>query len=290
MNIEKKAIKIAWATAVLLIFIKIIVWILSSSMVVLTSWIDSLLDLFVSWMNFFAIKKSEEEADENHNYWHGKVEWFWAMFEWIIISISGILIIFFSVNKIISKNFTINTNESLLVMIISICITWSLVHYLSKISKKSNSLILKADTLHYKVDLYTNTGIIISLIIIKILHLPIIDPIVSIWIAIYIIFQSFGIIKEWVNMLMDHKIDDEYIDFIKKTIKSYKQIESYHCLKTRKSWKNNFIEFHIVFKDDSILLKTAHELSDEIEKIITKNTPHSEVIIHLDYYDDSKIK
>jgi len=167
-------------------------------------------------------------------------------------------------------------------------ITFSLVVYLRKVYKKTGSLILKADSLHYKSDLYTNAWIILSLIIIKIFNVPIIDPIISILIALYIIYWSIEILMEWAKMLMDYKIDDEYIELIKNTISSFEEIESYHFLRTRKSGKYNFIEFHIVFKDTEILLKNAHNISDMIELIILNQVPCANVIIHLDYFDDSE--
>ena len=289
MSEEKKAVVIASFTAIILIIIKTSVWIMSWSMAIITSAVDSAMDFFVSLMNYLAIRKSEEPHDEDHNYWHGKIEWFWAIFEWFIIFVSWIIVIYFSIQKIVHNEILKSATESIIIMIISIIITWTLVKYLSKVSKKTWSLVLKADSLHYKSDLYTNAWIIISLIILKIFNLPIIDPIISILIAFYIMYWSTEILKEWYKMLMDHKIDDEHIDFIKNTIKSFTDIDSYHFLKTRKSWKNNFIEFHIVFKDKNISLKSAHIIWDEVELKILNNIPYSHTIIHLDYFDDSKI-
>lgn len=288
MSKEKKAVMVASFTAILLIIIKGIAWIFTWSMAIITSAIDSSLDFWVSLMNYFAIKKSEEKEDEHHNYWHWKIEWFWAIFEGMIIFISWILVIYFSIEKIIKKDLLTKTDESIVIMLVSIILTYLLVTYLDKIAKQTNSLILKADSLHYRSDLITNSWIIISLILIKIFSLPIIDPIISILIAIYIMYWSIWIINEWYKMLMDHKIDDEYLEIIKNTILNEEEIESYHMLKTRQSWKKNIIEFHIVFKDTDISLKRAHTISDAIENTIIENIPHSIVMIHLDYFDDSQ--
>lgn len=288
MSEEKKAVVIASITAIVLIIIKWSVWFLTWSMAIITSALDSTLDFFVSITNFFAIKKSEKPMDEDHNYWHGKVEWFWAIFEWCVIIISWLSVIYFSIMKILNQETLICSYWSIIIMIISIIITFSLVIYLKKIYKKTWSLIIKADSLHYKSDLYTNAWIILSLIIIKFFNVPIIDPIISILIALYIIYWSIEILMEWAKMLMDYKIDDVYIDLIKKTINSFDEIESYHFLRTRKSWKYNFIEFHIVFKNSQILLKDAHNISDKIELILLNWIPCSNIIIHLDYFDDSE--
>jgi ferrous-iron efflux pump FieF len=89
-------------------------------------------------------------------------------------------------------------------------------------------------------------------------------------------------------MLMDVRIDPMHIRFVKNIILDQKEIKDYHFLKTRKSGKNNFIEFHIVFHNTKISLKKAHEVSDKIESKIIAEIPNSTVVIHLDYYDDSK--
>ncbi|EKE26284.1 MAG: Cation efflux protein [uncultured bacterium (gcode 4)] len=287
MSPEKKAVITASFTAVLLIAIKTAAWIMTWSMAILTSAIDSTLDFFVSMMNFFAIKKSEEPVDQDHNYWHWKIEWFWALFEWIIIFISWLSIIYFSAEKIINNDVLQKTDESIYVMIISVIITFLLVKFLAKTAKETNSLIIKSDLLHYKTDLITNFWIIISLIIIKLLDFPVIDPIISIAIAFYIMYWSIEIFKEWIDMLMDRAIEDKYIDFIKNTVLEHKEIESFHLLKTRKSWKKIFVEFHIVFINPEISLRIAHTISDEIETKVLNEISNSEVMIHLDYFDDS---
>lgn len=288
MSREKKAVLVAFVTAFILTITKFIFWILSWSMVVISSAIDSLLDFFVSWVNVFAIKKSQEEADEDHNYWHWKIEWLWALFEWGIITLSGLAIIYFSINKLITWEKIWNLWDSIWIMAFSIVVTSALVFYLSWVAKTSNNLIIKSDALHYKTDLYTNFWIIISLIIIKFTGLNFIDWVVSIIIAIYIIITAFWIIKEWYFMLMDTALDEEtqgkIIEIIKNTDS---RVTSYHMLKTRTSWNHKFIEFHLVLNNDISLLE-ANKVGDKIECRIKKTIMNSEILIHLDAFDDSK--
>lgn len=287
MSPEKKAIILASCTAIFLIVLKSVAWIFTGSMTILTSAIDSTLDFFVSLMNFFAIKKSEEPIDEDHNYWHWKIEWFWALFEWLIIFLSWISVIYLSIGKLLKNDIIKKTDESIYIMLIAILATFSLVLFLKKIASQTWSLIIKSDLLHYKTDLYINIWVVISLIIIKIFKFPIIDPIISIIIAFYIMYWSFDILKEWYHMLMDRSLESDIVDFIQNTVLSHDEINDFHFLRTRKSWKNSFIEFHIVFNNINILLKDAHDISDFIEAKIMQKIPNSTVTIHLDYFDDS---
>lgn len=289
MTIEKKAVITAFITAFSLAVTKFIIWFFSWSMVVISSAIDSLLDFFVSGVNLLAIKKSQSEEDDDHNYWYWKIEWLWALFEGTIITVSWISIVYFAIQKILNWEKITNLSDSIWIMLFSIVVTSALVIYLNRVAKASNNLIIRSDALHYKTDLYTNFWIIISLIIIKFTWFYLIDWIVSIFIAIYIIVAAFWIIKEWYYMLMDRSLDDETLELIKWVIlNTDKKVTWYHFLKTRASGKLKFIEFHLVLGKDISLLE-AHKISDIIECKLKKEIQNSKILIHLDPFDDSHI-
>ncbi|MDD4151320.1 MAG: cation diffusion facilitator family transporter [Candidatus Gracilibacteria bacterium] len=285
----KKAIYLASSIAFILAIIKLIAGILSGSLVVISSAIDSMLDFFVSIVNGLALKKSAKKEDEIYNYGYSKIEGFAAIIEGIIILISGSLVAFLAIKKFFSGKFEINSDISLYFMGISIIFTIFIVYYLTKVAKKTDNLIIKSDALHYKTDLYTNAGIIITILLIKITGLFIIDVIVSVAISIYIIIGAGAIIKEAYEMLMDKALEKEKIQIIKKIILSAsKEISSYHFLKTRKSGGSVFIEFHLVFHKE-ISLFSAHQIGDLVECLIKKEIPNAIITIHLDPIDDSHI-
>lgn len=290
MRKEQKATIVAMWTALILAISKFIFWIMSWSMVVISSALDSLGDLFVSLINFFAIRKSEQPEDDNHNYWHWKVEWLAALFEWLMIGLAAVSIIKISIEKIITNNLISSADSSIFLMIFVIIITFFLVRYLDKVAKETNNLVIKSDSLHYKTDLFTNAGVIVSLILIKFTWIKIIDPVVSIIFSVYVIYSSIKIIKEWCDMLMDSAIDKEDLEKITTILNSENfKVNSFHDLKTRQSWKNIFIEFHLVF-DKEITLFEAHNIWDRVEckiKSLFDKTKNLEILIHLDPYDDS---
>lgn len=286
MSVEKKAISFASATAGILAITKLTVGLITGSMALISSAVDSLLDLIVSFVNLFALKTSEEGPDAEHNYGHGKIEGIAAIFEWVLILGSGISIIYWAVDKYLNKEIISNIWYGIAVMIFSIIMTSIVVYILYKTSKKTNSLIVKADLMHYKTDLLTNSGVIISLIIVHFSGWYIIDQIIAIWVAIYIIAGCVPIIKEWFDLIMDKSLgkDEELIEIIMK----HNEVESHHMLQTRKSWKQYFVDVHLVFKDKEISLRKAHAVSDMIEREIKRFLHHkTQVMIHLDPHDDS---
>jgi cation diffusion facilitator family transporter len=183
----KKAIILANITAVALVIIKVVTWILTWSLAVLSSALDSMMDFFVSLFNLYILKRSSNDHDETYNYWHWKIQWIWAVFEWAVVWFSGLALIYFAIQKILWNKWVEEVDISIYMMIVSIIITWWLVWYLKKVSSDTNNLTLKADTLHYQTDLWTNLWIIFSLILIKITWLEILDSVVSIMIWWYII-------------------------------------------------------------------------------------------------------
>ena len=253
-------------------------------MTLLASAADSLLDLMVSILNLFALKESAKPADKEHNYWHWKIEGIAAVIEWLIIIWSWWIIIFSSIKKIILWTQLNSIEESITVMIISIIITGVIVYFLNNTAKKTKNLIIKADLIHYTMDFLTNTWIIIALILVKYTWYHIIDPIIAIWIAIYIMFPSFRILKDGYDILMDKSINKD--EEIWKIILKNKDIESFHKLKTHKSWGKVFISFHIIFKNKDISLKEANSISSEIEKELKKHFKKSSILIRLDSHNE----
>ncbi len=288
MTLNKIATIVSSSTAAILIIIKLGIGILSGSVSVLASAIDSVMDLLVSMFNFFAITKSEKPADEQFNYGRGKIEALAAAMEGTAIAMSGIFIFYEAVKKAIKEEPTAMLNNSIIVMIISVCLTVGLVIFLNYVAKKTNNLVIRADALHYKTDIYSNVVILLALILIKITGIQIIDSIFGGAIALYIIYSAYGIIKEGVLMLLDVALEKDIVEKIKDIILTENGVTNYHFLKTRRSGKINFVDVHVVMTPDLSLLK-AHTISDSIENKIKELDKESkwDITIHLDPYDDS---
>ncbi len=288
MTLQKKATLVASATSTLLIFIKLTIGIFSGSVAVIASAIDSVLDLIVSMFNFFAISKSEQGADETYNYGRGKIEALAAVIEGTIIVMSGLFIFYMAIDKAINYEKVEMLGISIWVMLISLVITISLVLYLNYVAKKTGSMVIKSDALHYKTDIFTNAGILVSLVIIHFSGWEIVDSIIGGLIAIYIIFEAIKLIKEGIYVLLDGALDGDIVEGIENILKNDARLNGYHFLKTRTSGLDNFVDVHLVFTNE-ILLLNAHHISDEIEDKIRLLDPTRKWVmnVHLDPHDDS---
>ena len=282
---QRKATLVSSCTAFVLICVKFIAGILSGSVAILASAIDSLLDLSASLFNLYAVTKAEQPADLEFNYGRGKTESLAAVIEGSVILVSGIFIVYQSVKKFFTDNAITQLDFSLYVMVCSLIATTLLVLYSNRIAKISNNLVIKADALHYKTDILSNGVVLVALVLVKITGFTMIDAIFGIGIGIYVAYSAFGLLKEGVLVLLDRALDEEKLQKVREVLESNVRIASYHDLKTRQSGDTNFVEVHLVF-NDTILLKDAHDVADSIECKIQSLEGKWIVITHLDPYDD----
>ncbi len=288
ISLEKKATLVSSSVAFLLTLIKLFVGILSGSVAVLASAIDSVLDLFVSLFNYFAITNSEKPADKFFNYGRGKIEALASVIEGTIIVFSGLFLFYTAIKKYYNNEVSSYLEVSLYVMTISLLITFFLVLYLNTIAKKTNNMVIKADALHYKTDIYANGAVLISLALVTLTENEIFDIVIGSGISIFIIYSAYELIENGVLVLLDKSLDDEATNIIKNIIKNETLVNDYHFLKTRQAGHNNFVDVHLVF-DCIITLFEAHKISDEIEEKIKDLDKNKNwiITIHLDPYDDS---
>ncbi len=290
MNLPRVATAIATLTAFTLAVAKIVVGVMSGSVAVIASALDSVLDMVVSIFNNIALKVSETKPNSKFNYGKGKIEGLAALFEGLFIIGSGVFIIYEGISKAIHKESIVHLDLSLYVMIFSMIMTLGLVLFLGYVARKTNNLVIKSDLLHYKTDLISNGAVLLALVIVKFTGFYFIDFLLSTIIGLYIIKEASEIVKDGFEILLDVSLDFESVERIKEIIKKEPLVLDYHCLRTRKAGNRNFVDVHIVLTPD-MKLKMAHAIIENIEEKIRKLDDKVKwiITIHADPYDDSHI-
>jgi len=287
---QKRATIVSSSVATLLLIVKFILGITSGSVAVLASAIDSFLDMLVSGFNFFAIKKAEEHPDEEYHYGKAKIQAIAAVIEGTIITVSGIYIIYEAIKKLSSGSVTKLLTPSIVAMTLSIIITYLLVKYLLKVASETDNLVIKADALHYKTDLWSNAAVLIALGLVYMTGIDAIDAIFGLGIGLYIIYSAYEIIQEGIEILLDRALDGDIVASIGEIVSNHPEVTSYHWLRTRTDGNTNFVEFHMVLRPNMLLLE-AHRIADEIEdQIHLLDTKKNWIITpHFDPYDDESM-
>ncbi|MBN2894304.1 MAG: cation transporter [Campylobacterales bacterium] len=288
MRLEKKATIVSSSVAAVLVLFKMTVGILSGSIALLASAIDSFLDLSISAFNYFALHNAEKPADAKFNFGRSKIEPLAAVIEGVIISVSALFILYQAIANIIHQKELSYLDASIGVMLVSIIITAALVLFLRHVARKTDNMVIRADALHYQTDLLSNAAVLLALFLVAYSGEALIDAVLGLLIALYMLYSAYPIIKEGILMLLDAALEPEELERIEALLRQEREIRGYHDLLTRRSGSDIFISVHIVFEPD-ILLYDAHNVSDRIEIGFSRLFPGKNVnsIVHMDPYDDS---
>ena len=275
-----KATKVAIFVAFSLAVSKATVGLFTGSLSILSSAVDSILDIAASFFNFLALRTAEMPADSKHQYGHGKYEAMATFIQSVIIFVSGLFILISAWNKFIKNEHPEVTFAGIIVMGISIGATVFLTIYLRYMAKKVNSKVLEADAMHYSVDLYTNIGILFALFIIKYTGLTIIDSIVATLVAVYIMYSAVKLSLDVSKQLLDSSIEDETYNKLLKVLDSFGNYHlDFHRLRTRSAGNEIFIDMHLTLCR-KLTLEEVHKITDVIEKAIGKEIKGADITIH----------
>lgn len=287
MDVKQKASLFAALAALVLAVSKFAVGIASGSLAIISSSLDSLLDVFMSGMNFFAIRKAGKPADDSHQYGHGKAEDLAAVAQSVVIVFSGSFIIYKAIESYL-QNLTITySSYDFLVMIFSLLLSFAIVLILRRIGKQTGSNAILADALHYTSDLFSNSGAILAIVLTYYTGKTFYDLFFAIIIGCIIIFSAIKIAKTGVSGIMDSSISEKVTREIEGIIQGMPfPAAGFHKLRTRYSGSTKYIDFHMLFCR-KLRIDEAHDLANTLEKEISKEVKHVDVVIHIEPCDNA---
>ena len=172
---------------------------------------------------------------------------------------------------------------SFAVMLITSAVNIWVMRYEYKKGKALKSDILVSDSLHTRADIFTSFSVIVSLIVTK-LGFPLIDPIVTMLISLFIGFAAFGIIKQSSNVLCDTAVfmdDQKIMDIVLKI----KGVRACHKIRSRGRIDDIYVDLHVQVNPD-MHIDNAHQISYLIENTIKSKIPGiTDVVVHMEPQD-----
>lgn len=269
------------ATAVILILAKLIAWFVSDSVSILATLVDSSLDVLASVINLFAVHHALQPADREHRFGHGKAEALAGLGQSMFITGSAGILLLQGISRLLDPQPLEKGLElGIAVMLLSVAATLILLSFQRYVIRRTDSMAIKADALHYKTDLLTNGSVIIALILTS-YGWHHVDPLFAIVIALYILHSAWHIMRGAIDLLMDHELPDEDRERIKTLINNDPQALGHHDLRTRRSGNRIFVQLHLEL-DEKLSLKQAHAIADKLEHQVADLFDEAEVIIHED--------
>lgn len=280
-RLMKLATAASVVVAVSLIGIKLVAWLLTDSVSVLSSLIDSMMDVLASLINLFAVHQALQPPDREHRFGHGKAEPLAGLGQSAFIAGSAALLTIEAVRRLFHPQPVAAVEVGIGVMLVSIVLTLALVTLQRYVVRKTNSTAVGADALHYQTDILINGSVIASLALSHWLDLHLADPVFAIAIAAYLLRGAWLISRRSLDVLMDREFPDDDRMRIKDIALSHPEVTGMHDLRTRQAGIRQFIQLHLEMDGDK-RLGEAHEIADEVEAWIRDVYPGAEVIIHQD--------
>lgn len=235
-------------------------------------------------VGIIGITLASKPKDKKHPYGHKKFEIVSSLFIGAMLLFIAIKIIYDAVSRFQNPIAPTVSIESLVALVITLAINLFVCSYEYKKGKKLNSYILVSDSLHTRSDIFVSIGVLVTLIGVKLGLPPIIDPIASLIVSLFIIYSAFEIFKDSTGILVDQAIIDEEV--IKDIIISFEEVKDVHDIRSRGSENDVYIDMHVMV-EPTISLERSHTLAHEIERVIQEKINNSaQVIVHIEpFYD-----
>lgn len=267
-------------TASVLVIGKLGAWLITGSVSVLASLVDSLMDVAASLINFFAVRYSLTPADAEHRFGHGKAEPLAALAQATFIAGSSVFLVLEALDRILHPRPLTEAGVGIGIMVFAMLATAVLVLYQRHVIRRTGSTAIRADSLHYVTDLLANFSIIAALVLAS-MGWEQGDPIIAVCIAVYILRSAYVIGHDALHLLMDRELPDAERERIAEIARLHAHTHGVHDLRTRQSGATKFVQLHLEM-DDALPLVEAHAIAQEVEDAIMAEFPEADVVIHED--------
>ena len=280
-SLTSRAALASIALALLLIGLKAWAAVETSSMAMLGSLADSGLDLIASLVVLLGVRVAAQPADREHRFGHGKAEALASLVQVILISISAIFIAFRAIERLIGGVQTAHAELGIGVSIVAIVFTFALIAYQRYVVRRTGSVAIATDRLHYASDLMLNGSVIAALVLDQYVGIVGADAVFGILIALWLARSAWQSSSQVLDQLMDREWPDELRQQFLAAAKDYPELAGLHDLRTRTSGTHHFAQFHVWVPADWTV-REAHDRLDRAEEELQKRFPGTEILIHVD--------
>ncbi len=253
----------------------------TGSVSMLGSLADTTLDIVASLVTLFSVRLAAQPADDDHAYGHGKAEALAALFQTGIISASALAIGWRGISLIGDSHAPESPELGIGVSLVAIIATLALVSFQRYVVRKTGSVAIQADRVHYASDLVLNASVIAALFLDSILHVHGADPVFGIGIGLWLLWHAKEVAVHAVDQLMDKEWPEEKRERFLAVARSHPELKGIHDFRTRSSGAHEFVQFH-VWVDPGMTVREAHRVMDEVEAQLKVEFPGTEILIHPD--------
>ncbi len=288
-RLMRQASLASMAVATVLVGAKTAAWLITDSVSMLSSLIDSALDLVSSLITFIAVRQALMPADEDHRFGHGKAEALAGVAQAGFIAASSGGLVLTVIDRFLHPRPVQAELVGALVSALAIVLTVFLMLFQNHVVRRTGSLAISADRAHYTTDFVNNIAVGIGIFLSSRLGEPMIDLAVALGVAGYLAIGAWKIGRVSIDVLMDRELPAQDRKRILEIVRRHPGVRNVHDLRTRSSGQTQFIQLHVVLHP-TMSLGRAHVMSDSVEAAIREAFPRAEVIVHVDPYVDDDLQ
>jgi ferrous-iron efflux pump FieF len=253
----------------------------TDSTAMLGSLADTALDVIASLTTLLGVRIAAAPADRDHRFGHGKAEALVALAQIALITVSAIGIAWRAIERLIEGARTEAMGLGIAVSVFAIAATLALLWYQRGVIRRTASVAIKTDNVHYKSDLMLNSAVIVALLLDQALHIGGADAAFGIGIALWLLWGAWRASGEAVNQLMDREWPATERQAFLDAAAEHDELRGLHDLRTRKSGTLRFVQFHVWVPADWTV-RQAHDRLDRVEEALQQRFPGTEILIHVD--------
>lgn len=280
-SLTTKAAIASVATALFLTLLKGWATIETGSVALLGSLADTGFDLLASLLTLFSVRYAAQPADDEHRFGHGKAEALSALVQVTLVSVSALFIGWRAFDRLGEAARPDHPELGIGVSLVAIAVTLALLAYQRHVIRRTRSVAIHGDQLHYQGDLLLNVAVIIAIALDAFLGWRGADPIFGLAIAGWLLWGAHSAAQRAIDQLLDREWPAEKRKRFLEVAMRHPELKGIHDMRTRSSGMHDFCQFH-VWVDPQMTVLEAHQVMDEIEAELMREFPGVEVLIHPD--------
>jgi len=279
----------AWlslATAILVIGLKSVAYWITGSVGLLSDALESVANVVGASAALIALTIAARPADDDHQYGHGKAEYFSSGLEGGMIFVAALVIAGAAVERLLHPQPLERIGIGLAVSAIATVLNLAVARVLLAAGRRHHSIALEADARHLMTDVWTSVGVLVGVGAVMMTGLQWLDPAIALVVAANIVRTGVSLVRRSVSGLMDSAMDADEQRVVHSILERYRaEGVQYHALRTRRAGARRFIDFHVLVPG-AWTVQRGHDLLERIEADIRAQLANAVILTHLEPVED----
>ncbi|GFK95931.1 Ferrous-iron efflux pump FieF [Fundidesulfovibrio magnetotacticus] len=289
-RLQQRAIRISFVAGLVILVFKFTAYSVTNSAALLSDAMESIINVIASSFAMWSIHLAKSPPDANHPYGHGKVEYFSALFEGVLIIVAAGCVLYASVPRVLAPQELTRLDYGLLVSVLASAMNLALGLYLMRQGRRTRSITLVADGKHVLADVYTTAGVLVGLGGVLLTGWLWLDGFIACVVAVNILWTGYGLVREAVKGLMN-ETDEDLVREICELLNEARIPEwiSIHKLRAWKAGRFIHVDFHLVLPMQ-LSLEEARRIVGDVESLFEKRFDGiAEIMVRADVCTDEQL-